>query len=198
MFKLFSSLSVCLSAQEEDRVSGSQTIINKMIVYIAGVCGCGFDNDYISPFRTDCDPHAGTLLVSTNVSLPFNHQKSQVVAYLENWIRTEPSFTKTLNKGGRATVSVVDLETHSLSSPPLPDDDDDGSGDDETPTSGTETPSTGTEDNGNTESTPGEEGSGSGDDNVLDSSSRHSTAALEIGTVLTSCVTALVFSLHQS
>lgn len=161
-----------------------------MILYVAGVCDCGFDNDYISPFTTGCDAHAGTLIVSTNISLPFNHQRSQVITYLENWIKTEPSFIKNLN-GRRAIVSVVDLETTHSPYPPTVI----GSGDDddETPTNDTTDPPTSDPTDDTTDVIDGSGSHSSGDD-VLGSSSR--SISIDICNILVTCLATLVFSTH--
>ena len=158
-----------------------------MIVYVAGVCECDFDSTYLSSFTSNCDPHAGTLLVSTNLSLPFNHQRSQLVGYLENWIKTEPQFTKTLGRGARATVNIVNLETSISTYLPTPE----GSGGDEEDKSrGEETPSV----VGEQEREDREEGSGSGSSgDILGDSTL--PVATDIGTLLLSCVTGLAVCL---
>ena len=163
-----------------------------MIVYVSDICDCDFDSTYVSDNTWDCDTHAGTLIVSANLSLPFNHQRSQLVVYLENWVKTEPRFTKTLDRGARATVRVVNLET--THPPYFPTSE--GSGGDDGKEGGEvkpeeETPKVVNEQE--RDSDGGEGGSGSGaNGNVLGSSL---PVAMDIGTLFLSCVTGLAIRL---
>ena len=177
--------------QEVDRNGSSLIIINKMLIYVGDACECGFNDDYLTPFQFSCDTHAGTLLVSTSMSLPFNHQRHQLVNYLENWLKTEPTFTKTLINGGRTTVSVVDLETTltAYSPPPLPL----GSGDTDDEDGSRETPHVvGDEERGGRV----EEGSGgSGSNGDIVGSSL--TVTVDFGAILIACAAPMLVSMFK-
>ena len=127
VFSYFLSL---FCQQDADITGTSEKVINDMIVYVDEVCKCGFNVRSLSPVQAKC--HNDTLLVSTDMTLPDNQQYSKFITYLENWLETDPHFTR--NNGG-ITVYVNDLDAaplaHSATS---------GSGEEES--SGT-TPTTG-------------------------------------------------------
>lgn len=154
-----------------------------MIVYVASICECVFGSGYLSPFQSKCDIDTGMLLVSTNISLPYNHQHSQLVTYLENWIKTEPIFKKTLHNAGTATVRVVMLEkTHSTYT--------DGSGEKDEELSKMDTPDV--TDDEQDENIEAESGSGSGLEDIdVEGSSMSITT--DIGALLLTCVAVLVY-----
>lgn len=178
--------SVC---QEVDRVSSSQTIINKMIIYVDSVCDCGFDTNYLTPLKIACNARIGTLIVSTNLTLPFDHRRGQLINYLENWLKTEPNFTKTIG-GGRTIVSVVDFETEYTVYPSPPPPMESGDGTDTEPTDGRTSEIvdglTKPDDNDS------ESGSGSSGDNFQSSSP---IVAMDIGTIVLTFAAVVILSL---
>lgn len=151
-----------------------------MLVYVAAACECPFSRVYITAFESKCDSFSGSLLVSTNITLPYNQPHDQFVSYLKNWVVTEPSFRKVLEDVGTITVNVVNIEFTHISSP--------GSGDapSETTPSGPTDPDKG--------DTDGESGSASGelggdDDDDFESSSV--TISTDIYQLLLACIAVL-------
>lgn len=159
-----------------------------MLVYVAAACECPFSRAYITPFESKCDSFSGSLLVSTNITLPYNQPHDQFVNHLKNWVMTEPSFVKVLEVGS-TTVNVVKIEFMHISSP--------GSGDPPT-----ETPPSEPTSDPDREDTDGEGGSASGDlggnvggdvDDDFESSSV--TISTDIYQLLLACIVVLG-SLH--
>ena len=95
--------------QSADREFSAHLIINYMMEYVRKKCQCVYNKDYITPVQSMCDDN--TILVSTNMTVPFDQESSQLISYLTNWITSEPYFKPSLSNIGTTTVYVVDFQS---------------------------------------------------------------------------------------
>ena len=172
--------------QGTDRENVARTIINKIIIFVSEVCECVFNSRHLTTAQSKCDRNADTLLVGTNISLPYTLQRLDLVMHLQRWLQTSPSFKQTLSNGERVSVEVVHLETVYS---PDPTSLGSGEGDVTEDPDVTQTEDMSDEvDSGETDSS----GSGSKPEDPFESSSVCVT--MEIGALLLACITALVLS----
>ena len=105
-------LKVFFYQQSADRESSAQIIITQMIKHVVKECHCAYNRRYITEVQSMCDENR--ILVSTNMTIPFDQEHSELITYLTRWINSKPSFKPILSNVGITTVNVTNFETSNL------------------------------------------------------------------------------------
>ena len=105
-------LKVFFYQQSVDRESSAQIIITQMIKHVVKECHCAYNRRYITEVQSMCDENL--ILVSTNMTVPFDQERSELITYLTRWIDSKPSFKPILSNVGVTTVHVSDFKTSNL------------------------------------------------------------------------------------
>ena len=102
--------------QSVDRESSAQLIITHMIEHVVKECHCAYNRRYITHVQSMCD--GNTILITTNMTVPFDQKHFELITYLTTWINSKPKIKPILSNVGITTVCVDEFQISSFVFPP--------------------------------------------------------------------------------